>query len=70
MGLTGWETKHSALNPEEEPQPKKYTYRLRLEAKKSSAFDDETQRAEVQSYINDLLGVKDRLQGNRILTTA
>jgi len=69
MGLTGWGTKHTALNPQEEPQPKKYTYRLRLEAKKTSAFDEETSRAEVQSYINDLLGVKERLE-NKILSTA
>jgi len=37
----------------------KYTYRFRLEAKKPDAFDDQETKAEVQSYINELLGVKD-----------
>jgi len=70
MGLTGRGTKDFALNSEDEPQPKKYTYRLRMEAKKMDAFDDEKARAEVQSYINELLGVKDRLLENKILSSA
>ena len=70
MGLTGRGTKHFALNSEDELQPKKYTYRLRMEAKKTDAFDDERSRAEVQSYINELLGLKERLQENKILSTA
>jgi len=36
----------------------KYSYRFRLEAKVPTTFDDETSKAEVQSYINDLLGLK------------
>ena len=31
-----------------------------MEAKKSDAFDDPESRAEVQSYINELLGLKDQ----------
>jgi hypothetical protein len=57
------------LNSEDDPQPK-YAYRLRLEAKKSGVFDEETTKAEVQSYINELLGVKDRPRENVILSTA
>ena len=36
----------------------KYSYKFRLEAKNPTTFDDETAKAEVQSYINELLGVK------------
>jgi hypothetical protein len=65
MGLTGRGTESPALNSQEEPQLK-YSYRFRVEAKKSGAFDDAESRAEVQSYINELLGVKDK-PGNRIV---
>lgn len=47
------------MSSQEEPQLK-YSYRYRLEAKKSSGFDDDESRAEVQSYINELLGMKDK----------
>jgi len=58
MGLTGRESNSSPLTSQEEPQLK-YSYRFRVEAKKSDAFDDPGSRAEVQAYINDLLGVKE-----------
>ena len=38
----------------------KYSYRFRVEAKPVAVFDEEESKAEVQSYINELLGVKDR----------
>jgi len=59
MGLTGREWYDFALTSQEEPQLK-YSYRFRVEAKKSDAFDDPESRAEVQSYINELLGLKDQ----------
>ena len=45
------------MSSESEPQLK-YTYKFRLEARKQEAFDEETSRSEVQSYINELLGVR------------
>jgi hypothetical protein len=61
MGLTGRVSDSSALTSQEEPQLR-YTYRFRVEAKKTDPFDDAESRAEVQSYINDLLGVKEKLR--------
>jgi len=48
------------MSSESEPQLK-YSYRFRLEAK-TQVFDDDKSNAEVQSYINELLGVKEKLQ--------
>jgi protoporphyrinogen oxidase len=59
MGLTGRGSDSSALTSQEEPQLK-YSYRFRVEAKRQDAFDDEESKAEVQSYINELLGVSDK----------
>jgi hypothetical protein len=59
MGLTGRDSDSIALSAQDEPQLK-YTYRFRVEAKNPVVFDEETSRAEVQSYINELLGVKDK----------
>jgi len=39
----------------------KYSYRFRLEARKLGSAQDEPNKAEVQSYINEILGVS----GNR-----
>jgi len=36
----------------------KYSYKFRQEAKDLAISDDEETKAEVQSYINELLGVK------------
>ena len=47
------------MTSQEEPQLK-YSYRFRVEAKKPGVFDDEKQKAEVQSYIKELLGVKEK----------
>jgi len=38
----------------------KYSYRFRLEAKNQGPFEEEQSKAEVQSYIKELLGVKDK----------
>jgi len=46
------------LTSQEEPQLK-YSYRFRLEASKPGEFDDES-KGEVQSYINELLGVSQK----------
>jgi hypothetical protein len=59
MGLTGRGRESSALSSQEEPQLK-YSYRFRVEAKKTGVFDDEESKAEVQSYINELLGVEEK----------
>jgi len=47
------------LSSQDEPQ-QKYSYRYRIEAKSPAVFDEDKSRAEVQTYINELLGVKDR----------
>jgi len=44
-----------------EGQEMKYSYRFRLEARKLGSAQDEPNKAEVQSYINEILGVS----GNR-----
>jgi len=36
----------------------KYSYKYRQEAKSPTVFNDEEAKAEVQSYINELLGLK------------
>jgi hypothetical protein len=48
------------MSSDEEPKLK-YSYRFRVEAKQPEVFDNETEKAEVQSYINELLGLKGRL---------
>jgi len=54
-----------AMTSDTEPQLK-YSYKFRLEAKQPQVFDEEVTKSEVQSYINDLLGVKDKpLEKNR-----
>ena len=58
MGLTGRALTCTALTSQEETQLK-YTYRYRVEAKQPTAFDEDTSKAEVQQYINELLGMKD-----------
>ena len=47
------------MSLDEEPKLK-YSYRFRVEAKPQEVFDNETAKAEIQSYINELLGFKDR----------
>jgi len=47
------------MTSEDEPQVK-YSYRFRLEAKQPERFDDESTKSEVQSYINGLLGVREK----------
>ena len=59
MGLTATIYNTPALSTEEEPKLR-YTYRFRLEAKSPEVFDEDLTKAEVQSYINELLGMKDR----------
>ena len=59
MGLTGRGTDCLAMSSQEEPQLK-YSYRFRVEARNLSEDDDPESKAEVQSYIKELLGVKDR----------
>ena len=44
---------------EQEPRLR-YRYQFKLDAKGPMAFTDEESKAEVQSYINDLLGLKDQ----------
>jgi len=58
MGLTGRGKDSPALTSQEEPQLK-YSYRFRLEASKPGEYDDES-KGEVQSYINELLGVSQK----------
>ena len=41
-------------------EPQKYSYKFRLEAKNQTAFENDALKGEVQSYINELLGVKDK----------
>jgi len=60
MGLTGRNTESPALSSQEEPQLK-YSYRYRVEAKNPGVYDDPEAKAEVQSYINELLGVREKL---------
>ena len=60
MGLTGRGNDWAAMTSQEEPQLK-YSYRFRVEARKPREFDDPETKAEVQSYINDLLGVREKL---------
>lgn len=38
----------------------KYKYQFRLEAKKPGTLGDKESKSMVQSYINELLGVKDK----------
>ena len=64
MGLTARGDVPFALSTQE--QTPKYTYRFRLEAKKPTAFDDEASKSEVQSYINELLGVKDKSKAETV----
>jgi len=49
------------MSSDSEPQLK-YSYRFRVEAKAQAVFDEEKSNAEVQSYINELLGVKEKPQ--------
>ena len=59
MGLTGRDCITPALSSQD-PLQLKYSYRFRLEAKPRGVFEDEKLKAEVQSYISELLGVKDK----------
>jgi len=59
MGLTPRKTDSIVLSSQEEPQLK-YSYRFRVEAKKPGVFDDAEMKAEVQTYINELLGIKEK----------
>ena len=57
------------MSSQDEPQLK-YNYRFKLEAKMPDKFDDEASRSEVQSYINELLGVREKPRdGSRSVTT-
>jgi hypothetical protein len=47
------------MSSDNEPQLK-YSYRFRVEAKDLTPFEDEESKAEVQSYINELLGLRER----------
>jgi len=47
------------MSSDKEPQLK-YTYRFRVEAKQPTAFEEDESKAEVQSYINELLGLKEK----------
>ena len=68
MGLTGRALTRPAMASQDEPQLK-YTYRFRVEAKPPSAFDEDTSKAEVQVYINELLGLKESAhEKERIIT--
>jgi len=58
MGLTGRGCESTAMSSQDEPQ--KYSYKFRLEAKNQTAFENDALKGEVQSYINELLGVKDK----------
>ena len=58
MGLTGRALTRPAMASQDEPQLK-YTYRFRVEAKQPEVFDEDTSKAEVQLYINELLGLKE-----------
>jgi len=42
----------------------KYSYKFRLEARMPAVFDEEDSKSEVQSYINELLGVKKEKSSN------
>ena len=56
-----WHNLSTGLEMSSEVEPQmKYSYKFRLEARKQEAFDEEASRTEVQSYINELLGVKDK----------
>jgi len=69
MGLTGRESVCPPMSSQDEPQLK-YNYRFKLEAKMPDKFDDEASRSEVQSYINELLGVREKPRdGSRSVTT-
>lgn len=41
-----------------EEQVQKYSYKFRLEAKLTAPSKDEASQAELQSYINEVLGIK------------
>jgi hypothetical protein len=59
MGLTDTDYHSPALSTQDEPQLK-YSYRFRIEAKQPDVFDEVESKAEVQSYINELLGFKEK----------
>ena len=44
----------------DEQEQLKYTYRFSLKAEKTGESSDEPGKGEVQSYINDLLGLDDK----------
>jgi len=44
---------------QEEPRLR-YSYRFRLEASTPAVFDADETKTEIQSYINDLLGVREK----------
>ena len=58
MGLTGTADKQFAMSSDKETQLK-YTYRFRVEAKEPAVFDEDESKAEIQSYINELLGLRE-----------
>jgi len=45
------------MSSQDEPQ-QKYSYKFRLEAKNQIDFENDALKGEVQSYINELLGLK------------
>ncbi len=69
MGLTGRGNDCPVMTSQEEPQLK-YSYRFRVEARKQTEFDDPEAKAEVQSYIKELLGVKEKSRGKEGLISA
>jgi len=63
MGLTGRVHGYLAMSSQLEPQLK-YRYQFKLEAKRPGVFEDNESKAMVQSYINELLGVKEKPREN------
>ena len=51
----------------EEQTKVKYSYRFSLAAGKSAEIKDESEKAEVQSYINDILGLESTKNDRRIV---
>jgi len=47
------------MSSQEEPRLR-YSYKFRLDANMPAVFDDDETKTEIQSYINDLLGVREK----------
>ena len=68
MGLTGRTGEQFAMSSQEETQLR-YSYRFRQDARSPGVFSEEEAKTEVQSYINELLGIKDKLGNKDLLST-